>query len=61
MYVEKIDTQWVTLEMMKNICKRPVFANTIETHMDTLEEIARSPPSSWTNICAARASDFDVT
>lgn len=61
MYVEKIDTQWVTLEMMKNIHKRPVFANTIETHMDTLEEIARSPPSSWTNICAARASDFDVT
>jgi 8-oxo-dGTP pyrophosphatase MutT (NUDIX family) len=61
MYVEKIDTQWVTLDMLKKMHKRPVFANTIETHMKTLEEIARSPPSAWRSICEARAATFDAT
>lgn len=47
-FVEKTDIRWVTTkEMFDTLPKRPVFANTIETHRDVLEGLETS---SWTEV-----------
>jgi hypothetical protein len=59
MYVEKTDIQWVTLDMLKSMNKRSVFANTINMHMSTIEKIGTSSPSQWKNICKEHAASFE--
>lgn len=60
MLVEKTDLQWVTLSMLKNMNKRSVFANTLDLHAQTLEEIAASSVESWRDICTKRSPHFEV-
>jgi hypothetical protein len=59
MYVEKTDVQWVTLEMLRNMNKRSVFANTLNLHAETIEEIGTSTPAQWRELCKKHASSFE--
>lgn len=59
MYVEKTDMQWVTLDMLRTMVKRSVFANTLNMHIDIIEEIGRSSPDQWKGICKRYAPTFE--
>ena len=59
MYVEKTDVQWVTLDMLRSMTKRSVFANTLSMHINVIEEIGQSSPSQWHHICKKYASVFE--
>lgn len=60
LYVEKLDLQWVTLEMLMAMPKRSVFAETLQAHMPFFEMLSGSPASAWKDICARRAHTFDA-
>jgi len=59
LYVEKTDVQWVTLDMLRTMTKRAVFANTLNMHLDTIVEIGTSTPQQWRDLCKKHAPMFD--
>ena len=58
LYVEKLDIQWATLEMLKSMHKRSVFENTMNANIKLIETIGNSTPSEWRALCAAHANSF---
>lgn len=46
-YLEKTDIQYVTLDMLHHMEKRPVFHNTLELHRHTMAALAQSTPETW--------------
>lgn len=54
-YVEKTDVQWVTWEMLQTMPQRPVFANTLALHKETLDALAASSPSTWRAVDASHS------
>ena len=59
MYVEKTNLQWVTLPMLKHIIKRSVFANTLNMHIEAIDEIGTSAPSQWKELCKKYGVGWD--
>lgn len=59
MYVEKTDVQWVTLDMLKKMVKRSVFANTLSMNIDVIEQIASSSPDKWHDMCKKYSPAFE--
>lgn len=47
MYVEKLDVQYVTWDMLEKLHKRPVFQKTIDLHRPLLQALATSTPHTW--------------
>ena len=61
LYVEKLDIQWATLEMLKSMHKRSVFENTMNANIKLLEAIGEATPSVWRALCAAHAHNFTTS
>jgi len=59
LYVEKTDIRWVTLDMLRTMHKRSVFANTLSLHAQTIEEIGTSTPDQWRALCGKHAHTFE--
>lgn len=57
-YIEKTDVQWTTLAMLKNVAKRSVFANTMNKHIDFLEQVAGCTSAQWRDMCIEAAPNF---
>ncbi len=57
MFVEKVDVQWVTWDMLKSsdMVKRSVFQHTLEANADVLSRVAAG--ESWTALCAEMAGN----
>lgn len=52
-YVEKKDIQYVTWDMLQQMPKRPVFANTLMLHKEMMDLLAHSTPSTWRSVQVA--------
>lgn len=61
LYVEKLDVQWATLEMLRTMNKRSVFENTLNANARLIETIGSSTPEQWRDLCAEHALHFTVS
>ena len=61
LYVEKLDVQWATLDMLKCMNKRSVFENTLNANSDLIDKIGLSTPDQWRTLCEEYAHQFVPT
>jgi hypothetical protein len=58
--VEKTDIQWLTLGMLRTAAKRSVFSKTLESNAKVFDELARSKPANFKDICLKYKDMFDA-
>ena len=58
LYVEKIDIQWATLDMLHSMNKRSVFENTLNANSEIIEKIGKSTPEQWRAMCQQHSHSF---
>jgi len=51
LYVEKLDVQWATMDMLNSMTKRKVFANTLDMNKTIIQRIGASTPGMWRDLC----------
>lgn len=59
MFVEKTDIAWVTLNTLRSMPKRSVFAGTLDLHAELLDELASLPAANWRALCEKHKDAFD--